>query len=207
MTQIEDVIRTISDNKDNLSNIQLWDYLKCEICTTTVEFMSSKDIEIIEAEISSHYFLLNLADMSDQFYKDVEVEIYELSMELHEIFDSQLDKEKSTCNVDYYGNFETCCKAFFARGKSQKLDMTMYKVQLEDGTLLKDPDSVLTAQENFYSTLYQSTNPESHSHYQVTLDDLLLRDHPKLSSVDSEAIQQHFVIEEFYEALASMPLG
>ena len=124
-----------------------------------------------------------------------------------EIFDSELEHEKTVRDADFYGNFKKNSRFFFDKGKSNKLDMTMYEVELPTGQVLSDPLEVLDAQEKFYSQLYQTSQPESSLRSSEIYEEFFTQDHPVLSDFHQSMLSEEISQKEMLEALQSMPLG
>ena len=85
--------------------------------------------------------------------------------------------------------------------------MTMYELETNTGQVLKNPEDVLLAQEQFYSQLYQSTFSQEQTNFHEKCKEFMPDLHPVLTEVQQQCLAQEISQEDLREALGNLQLN
>ncbi len=116
-------------------------------------------------------------------------------------------RNRNQNDTDYYGSYKRNSHFFFQKGKKSHLDMTMYELETNTGQVLKNPEDVLLAQEQFYSQLYQSTFSQEQTNFHEKCKEFMPDLHPVLTEVQQQCLAQEISQEDLREALGNLQLN
>lgn len=185
--------------KSNISPAQQWEYLKLEISNFSTEFAIKKAkgrrnlITLLETKlknlderlqkessIEAQNFLKRNIQRTDEFLQD-EYEAKAISA-----------KFRSKCR--WYNEAERSSRYFFQLERSNYNAKTIHKLQLENGTILEDPKSILKEEFHFYRKLFKDDNKKTRPFNYVN------NTRAKLSETQAQELEQEITIEEMGKA-------
>ena len=133
--------------------IDQWEVLKRRLKETAVEFSRTKSIEdkLIIAQLSEK---VNDYESQLPLNKDEDKLLDETKAELEEKAMERTRSIMFRSKVQWHEEGEKSSKYFFSLEKARYNAKTCYKMLLEDGSEVQDPDRILQEQRKFYQELY-----------------------------------------------------
>ena len=197
----EQIAETIELNPDTPPGL-LWDTVKCQIRTSSMMYMKTKNkerrqrIELIESTIAELDHLRNTADTD----KDVEI-VQDLNDLKENLTSHYLDRGKGFATGKKEAEDERSTKYFFHRPIIPGSTNMLYN---EIGEEVSNDRDILKICNQFYDKLYADPQPSETPYYDfIPPDDY----HRKLTQQQADILDQEITKEELYTTLKNMKIG
>ena len=202
VNKIKKCIHEVNTNCKYMNPDMLWDFLKCEIRTISIEY----SINISKTRKKEESRLVkNINDLESRYSinptNDLSDEIKQRNADLETLYKVKTKGciVRSRANHIEFG--ERNSKYFINLEKRNQKRKVIKKLMLENGDVLTDSDDILNAEKHFYEQLYTSCEPDD-----CNLNDLLVDiNATKLDNEAQMSCEGRLSIKECSSALRTMP--
>lgn len=190
-------------NDINMNPSMLWEFMKCQVRTVTMQFSAkiSKQRKKYERELTK-----KLVDLENNYANNpsdaVANEIHDCKNNIEQIYNYKIKgcMIRSRAKMTEFG--EKNSRYFINLEKRNQKNKVITKLETSKGDIVINANDILKEQVSFYSKLYSTSNPP-----ECNIEDLLPHDSncPKLDDNQKDSCEGLITRKECLNALKTMP--
>ena len=201
VNKIKQCIHNVNTNCKYMDPNLLWDFVKCEIRTVTIEY----SINISRNRRKSENSLIKKINELETIYSDnptekVSEEIKNCKDELESLYNIKTNGCIIRSRANYIEFGERNSKYFINLEKRNQKRKVIKKLITENGDIVTNGNEILDEEKRFYQKLYSSCKPDDCNLHELLID----VDAPKLDVVAQEGCEGTITLNECSSAIRNM---
>ena len=198
---IKKILHQSAVNYERYNPLTKWEMMKCDAIgyskVYAIEKSKKKNERLNTLKQTEQYLTSLLQQMEGDLDTEICTELEDVKTQIDSYMREKTQTLMFLSKTQWHMEGEKSSKFFFSLAKSRNTRKTMYEIQLDNGSITRDPTIIMDEQFKFYSNLYQKNNNVK---FNLRNDTEF-----KLTENDSAALDRKITPQEIKEAIQQFP--